>query len=130
MSSTKMLLAIFELGGYPDFSTLYQQMGYQVLKVNTMRNALAILKKERPEVIVAEFIFSPKHSVIISNVDSLLALLASKYPDTKLILFVDQAENHHLETLRQRYANQVKVDSLFYPIKQDQLRNILVTVNN
>jgi hypothetical protein len=121
----KILLSIIEIGGYPDFSNLYQQAGYKVIKIKPMRKALSLLKKTHPDIIVAEFIFGPKYGPIVSNVDSLFAMIASKYPDTKLILFVNQAEDHHLEKLRQRYANKVKLDSLFYPIQQEQLRDSL-----
>ncbi|OAD18818.1 hypothetical protein THIOM_005578 [Candidatus Thiomargarita nelsonii] len=120
----KILLSIIEIGGYPDFSKLYQEFGYEVIKIKTMRKALSLLKKTRPDIIVAEFIFGPKYSTFISNLDSLFAMIAGKYPDTKLILFVDKAEDHHLEKLRQHYA--LQVDSLFYPIEQQQLRESLI----
>ena len=126
MSTAKTLLAIIEIGGYPDFSTLYQQAGYQVLKTNTMRKALSLLNKNQPAVVVAEFIFSPTHSFMISNIDSLLAVLASKHPQTKLIVLVNKTEVHHLEQLCQRYANKVKVDWLFYPVELEQLSQCLV----
>ncbi len=90
-----------------------------------MRKALSFLNKNHPDIIVAEFIFCPKYSFVISNVDSLFAMIAGKYPDTKLILFVDKTEDHHLEKLRQRYTNRVKLESLFYPIQQQQLLNYL-----
>jgi len=103
MSPAKTLFSIMEIGGYPDFMSLYQQAGYQVMPINNMRKALALLKKNQPEVIVAEFIFNPKHGMFISNVDSLLALIAGQAPHTRLIFFVYAEELHHLEKLRQRY---------------------------
>jgi hypothetical protein len=126
MSEQKTLLSIIEIGGYPDFSNLYQQAGYEVIKINMMRKALAFLKTNHPNVIVAEFIFGPKYSFVISNVDSLFALVAGKYPDTQLILFVHQAEDHHLEKLRQRYTNKIKLESLYYPIQPQQLQNSIM----
>ena len=60
----------------------------------------------------------------MSNVDSLFAMIAGKHPNTKLILLVDKTENNHLENLTTRYANQVKLESLFHPIQQ-QLLNCL-----
>ncbi len=78
MSEQKTLLSIIEIGGYQDFSNLYQQAGYEVIKINMMRKALAFLKTNHPNVIVAEFIFRPKYSFVISNVDSLFALVAGQ----------------------------------------------------
>ncbi len=123
--SQKRLLSIIEIGGYPDFSEIYQQAGYQINKTNTMRKALSILNKNSHDVIVAEFIFAPKYGTVISNLDSLFAIIASRYPDTQLILFVHKHEDHHLEKLRQRYSTLVQLKSLFFPIQPEQLQQAL-----
>ena len=125
MATKKILLSIIEMGGYPDFSPLYQQAGYEVIKTSTMRKALSLLNQISPDIIIAEFIFAPKYGSFISNVDSLFAMIASKYPTTLLILFVNPSEVHHLEKLQQRYDHLVKVNFLFYPIEQQQLLNCL-----
>jgi hypothetical protein len=122
----KNLLSIIEIGGYPDFSELYQKNGYEVFKINTMRKALSYLNKNSPNIIVAEFIFGPKYGSIISNVDSLLAKIASHFPETKLILFVDKMEVHHLDKLRQRYDDHIKIETLFYPIDKGLLETLIV----
>lgn len=126
MATKKILLSIIEMGGYPDFSPLYQQVGYEVIKISTMRKALSLLNQTSPDIIVAEFIFAPKYGSFISNVDSLFAAIASKHPTTLLILFVNSSEVHHLEKLQQRYEHLVKVNLLFYPIKPQQLLNCLI----
>ena len=53
----RTLLSIIELGGYPNFTPLYQQAGYTVESVTSVRKALGLLKKINPDVIVAEFNF-------------------------------------------------------------------------
>ena len=112
----KNLLSIIEIGGYPDFSELYKKNGYEVTKINPVRKALSYLNKNNPNIIVAEFIFEPKYGSFISNVDSLLAKISSHHRETKLILFVNKAEDHHLEKLRQRYGDNIKLEALYYPI--------------
>jgi disulfide oxidoreductase YuzD len=57
-------------------------------------------------------------------------MVAGKYPDTQLILFVDKTEEHHLEKLRQRYANQIQLESLYYPIQPQQLQNLIMPANS
>ena len=42
----KTLLAIIELGGYPDFRNLYKSLGYDVLLESSMRKAISLLKKK------------------------------------------------------------------------------------
>lgn len=51
------LLAIIELGGYPNLLPLYQRLGFEVDVVNSQRKARSYLKKTIPDVIVAEYIF-------------------------------------------------------------------------
>ena len=53
----KLLLSIVELGGYPDFTSLYRELGYEVAVETRMRKALGFLKKRKPDIIVAEFNF-------------------------------------------------------------------------
>ena len=43
----KTLLSIIELGGYPDFRSLYKGHGYQVIVESSTRKALAALKKNK-----------------------------------------------------------------------------------
>jgi hypothetical protein len=44
-SGKKRLLSIIELGGYPNFTPLYEELGYEVEIATRMRKALGILKK-------------------------------------------------------------------------------------
>ncbi len=53
--NNKHLLCIVELGGYPDFSKIYQQYQLDVEITDSMRKAVKILKKKTPQIIVAEF---------------------------------------------------------------------------
>ena len=53
-----VLLSILELGGYPDFSQLYQSQGYEVVIMPSMRKALRFIKHNRGDGIVAELIFN------------------------------------------------------------------------
>lgn len=124
MTSNKQLLSIVEVGGYPDFSELYQQAGFQVETAKTMRKALSVLKKAFPAVIIAEFNFAPKYGSFISNVDSLMALIVGKSPITQLVLFVHKEEQHHLQRLCQRFPN-IQLTTLTYPIQTDKLQQSL-----
>ncbi len=65
MNDKLVLLSLIELGGYPNFTPLYQQAGYEVLPANSVRKALGLLKKQVPDVIVAEFNFQTEHPGII-----------------------------------------------------------------
>ena len=48
------LLVVTELGGYPDFSSIYRRAGFKTQQIHTVRKAIRELKKSRPVVIVVE----------------------------------------------------------------------------
>ena len=71
----RTLLSIIELGGYPNFTAVYQQAGFTVESVASVRKALGLLKKINPDVIVAEFNFQSDFRDRSSSLESLLAVL-------------------------------------------------------
>ena len=102
----KKLLSIIESPTHPRLSALYQQLGLQEFKVNTMRNALKVLKKEQPDFIVAEFFYGYGNNyagVNVSNLDTLLSSLPKYSPDTRTIVFVQKDEMEHIEKLHKIY---------------------------
>jgi hypothetical protein len=125
MRDKKTLLSIVELGGYPDFSTMYEECGFTVVKANTMRKALSLLKKQSPAVIVAEFIYGPTYGSQLSNFESLFAALQRDAPSAHLIAFMDKANSAHFDKLKSRFpAHQV----FYFPVNKDELRQYLQTV--
>ena len=50
---SKDLLAVVELGGYPNFAPLYESLGFRVQSESSVRNAIRRLKQLEPAVIVA-----------------------------------------------------------------------------
>ncbi len=114
-----LLLSVLELGGYPDFAGLYEQAGYRVQKVQSIRKALAALKQMRPALLVAEFNYAPTYGARISTVEPLLARLQSHHPETRVLLFLEKENLGHLDTLRPQYG---VPDRLTYPISPEKLR--------
>jgi DNA-binding NtrC family response regulator len=97
------LLALVELGGYPNFVPLYERYGYQVEMVNSVRKAQAWLKRHRPKVVVAEFYADPQFRDRISNLESLLATLQRYDVEAKVIVLIDKKYLDNLEKVKQRY---------------------------
>lgn len=103
MSDAKpKLLAIVELGGYPNFTGLYQRLGFAVEFANSQRRAMAQLKKDLPDVIVAEYNFQSDFRDRTSNLESLMARL-QKHPQTKVIVFYQSDQADKFERLRSRF---------------------------
>ncbi len=115
------LLSIVEIGGYPNFSSLYQQKGFEVEQVESMRKATKLLKKIKPSVVVAEFNFQSDFRDRTSSLETLMATL-QPYPDCKVIVFYEKEQRPQLERLLAVFD---VFATLSFPIEQAQLEQAL-----
>ena len=118
------LLAIIEMGGYPNFIPLYQSMGFSVEVVNSMRKARTSLKKEAPDVVVAEYNFQSQFRDRTSNLETLMAVL-QKHGGTKVIAFYEKETQHKLDQLTERFPLHA---TLTYPVQESELRAALASL--
>ena len=95
------MLSIIELGGYPNFTPLYESLGYEVVVATRMRKALGFLKKRQPDVIVAEFNFQSDFRDRTSSLESLLAAV-QRFPEVRVIVFYEQEFTMQFDKLRAR----------------------------
>jgi hypothetical protein len=116
------LLAIIEVGAYPNFTPLYEQAGFTVAIERSMRKALPQVRKLKPAVIVAEFNFQSDFRDRTSSLESLLAVVQT-LPQTKVIVFYDAEQTHQFERLRTRFPIHA---ALTYPIDPTRLEATLV----
>ena len=115
------LLAINEMGGYPNFIPLYKSMGFTVEVVNSMRKARSALKKQAPDVIVAEYNFQSQFRDRTSNLETLMAVL-QKHGGAKVIAFYEKETQHKLDQLTERFPLHA---TLTYPVQESELRAAL-----
>lgn len=123
-SARPRLLAIYEIGGYANFMPLYQSLGFTVEVVNSMRKAGVRLKREIPDVIVAEYNFQSQFRDRTSNLETLMATL-EKYGKTRVVAFYDTGAAHKLAQFQQRFPLYA---ALPYPVDEQRLRDVLNTV--
>ena len=116
-----VLLSILELGGYPDFSKLYQGQGFRVEIMASMRKAIKFIKNHRVDVIVAEFNFQSDFRDRSSQLESLMASIAQK-PEVDVIVFYDREQAHQFLKVTSRYHF---LAALPYPIDQQALLDAL-----
>ncbi len=116
-----VLLSIVEIGGYPNFSALYQQKGFAVEQVESMRKASKLLKKVKPAVVVAEFNFQSDFRDRTSSLETLMAMV-QRIPDCKVIVFYEQDQRPQLERL---LAVSEVFATLTFPIDQTALATAL-----
>lgn len=102
--STKTLFSIIESPGHPNASELYNALGIKETKITSMRKAIAALKKQQPDFIVAEFFYGYGNNyagVNISNLDVLLYSLQKYSEYTKVIVLVDKDELIYVDKLNE-----------------------------
>jgi len=120
--SEPQLLAIVEMGGYPDFMPLYRRAGFRPGKLHSVRKAQSWLKRNQPAVVVAEFHFDPDLRDRMSNLESLFATLQRYAPAARMIVFIDASHRDRLQQVETRYP---VFGALDYPIDENALAGLL-----
>lgn len=118
-----VLLSILEIGGYPDFSKIYTGLGFEFKQVASMRKGIQFIKKNKVDVIVAEFNYQSDFRDRTSQLETLMATIQPK-PDIKVLVFYDKEQKHQLERLTSRF-NQIKC--LPYPVMNEQIETVVKT---
>jgi hypothetical protein len=117
-----LLLSIIEIGGYPDFTPVYHEFGYQTQTVSSVRKAISSMKKQAPAVIVAEFNFQSDFRDRTSSLETLLATLQGQYPDCRVIVFYEVEFAPAFARLQQSYP----IDcALQFPVNDEDIRAAL-----
>lgn len=123
--SDKTLFSIIESSAHPNFSALYNSLNIEESKINSMRKAIATLKKQQPDFIVAEFFYGYGNNyagVNISNLDVLLYSLQKYSANTKVIVLVEKSEFQYVDKLN----DIIKLhDVIKLPINIEQMRESL-----
>lgn len=115
MSAAKpLLITVVELGAYPNFTPLYQRLGYVVESINTGRKAISFLKKRCPDVVVTEFNYQFSFRDRTSNLESILAVIQPQ-SGTRVVVFYDPAAQPQLDQVRERFPGFL---ALPYPVDE------------
>ncbi len=124
--TTKTLFSIIESSAHPNFTALYNTLGIQENKISSMRKAIAALKKQQPDFIVAEFFYGYGNNyagVNISNLDVLLYSLQKYSAQTKVIVLVDKDEFQYVDKLNEI----IKLHDVFkFPVSKEELQESLL----
>ena len=116
-----LLLSIVELGGYPNFSALYQQKNFAIEQAESMRKATKLLKKIKPAVVVAEFNFQSDFRDRTSSLETLMATV-QRIPNCKVIVFYEKEQRTQLERLLAVFD---VFATIAFPINEDDLSQTL-----
>jgi len=98
----RTVLSIVESPTHPNFSALYRRSGITEIRETSMRRAISRLKKERPDLVVAEFFYGYGNNyagVNLSNLDVFLYSLQRYAPKARVIVLVDKSELEYVGKL-------------------------------
>ncbi len=102
----RTLLSFAESLAFPNFANLYTRLGIEELRVDSVRRALAAVKKTPPDFILAEFVYAWGNnyaSCHIGNLDSLLASLPKYAPQTRVIVLAQRTQLEYVQRLGELY---------------------------
>lgn len=101
-----LVFSIVESPLHPDLTVPCRSMGLEYVRLNSMRKAMAELKKRKPDFVVAEFFYGFGNNyagVNISNLDVFLYSLQRYAPQAKVIVLVDKSEQQYVDKLAQMF---------------------------
>ena len=116
-----VLLSIIEFGGYPDFSRLYRDNGYEVVSTDSVRKAVKLIRKHKPAVIVAEFNFQSDFRDRTSSLETVFSSLQG-VTDARVIVFYEKEYLHQYQRLLDQFT---VFESLEFPIDERRLAHAL-----
>jgi len=116
-----ILLSIIEIGGYPDFTALYEASGFKVLKTESVRKAVKLIRQHKPRVMVAEFNFQSDFRDRTSNLETLLSSTQGVTESAVIVFYEKEFEQQY-----QRFLQNFEVAaSLIFPIDETALATAL-----
>ena len=117
----KRLLAIVELGGYPNLMPLYARLGFDAEWVTSQRKARSWLKKQQPDVIVAEYNYQTDFRDRSSNLETLGATL-QRHPEIRLLVFYPQEHRVFFDSFRERFP---VWKAIAFPVTEEKVAEAL-----
>jgi len=121
MSVKPVLLSIIELGGYPDFAPVYEELGYEVVSTDSVRKAVKLIRKHLPAVVTAEFNFQSDFRDRTSSLETVLSSIQG-VSQSKVIVFYEKEYEHQYEKLLEQFTVHASIP---FPIDRQLLRDSL-----
>lgn len=120
-----IIFSIIESPLHPKLSSFYRSKGLTEYTFSSMRKALAGLKKQAPDYIVAEFFYGYGNNyagVNISNLDVLLYSLQKYAPKAKVIVLVDKKERKYVDKLNEILTLHAVLQ---FPVSESNLDSVI-----
>lgn len=122
----RQLFSIIESPLHPVLGPLYGRLGIQETRLTSVRKAIQALKKNIPDIVVADFIYGYGNNyagVNISNLDVFLYSLQKYTQDYRLIILAEKDEVPFASKLAALFP---VYQTLQYPVSETELERLLV----
>lgn len=120
-----IVYSIIESAAHPNLSGLYRRYGYEEIRLTSVRKAIQELKKNQPDLVVADFLYGYGNNyagVNISNLDVFLYSLQKYAPDCKVIVLYEKTEAHYAT----RLAEMFPLAGMFpYPVSEREIEPLI-----
>lgn len=121
MSIKPVLLSIIELGGYPDFTPIYEELGYEVITTDSVRKSIKLIRKHLPAVVAAEFNFQTDFRDRTSSLETVLSSIQG-VAESKVIVFYEKGYEHQYDRLLAQFSVHASIP---FPIDLELLKKSL-----
>jgi len=121
-----IVYSIVESAAHPQLGGLYKRHGYEEIRLTSVRKAIQELKKQIPDLVVADFLYGYGNNyagVNISNLDVFLYSLQKYAPACKVIVLYEKSEQVYIGKLHTLFNIHA---SLPYPVTEPDLESILL----
>lgn len=123
--SVALLYSVIESPAHPNLTALYRRLGVEEIKLNSVRKAIAEVKKRAPDWVVADFSYGYANNyagVNVSNLDVLLSSLRRYAPQARVVVLAEKAEYQYVDRLRALFSVHA---ALPYPVSEAQMEALL-----
>jgi hypothetical protein len=116
------LFSIIESPLHPAMSALYQRLAIHETRLTSVRKAIQELKKNVPDIVVADFIYGYGNNyagVNVCNLDVFLHSLQKYKSDYRLIVLAEKEELQYVDRLAELFTIH---ETLPYPVTESAMQ--------
>ena len=114
----KKVLFINEYGFYPELIKRLQGEGYALTVEHLMRKAISFIKKQKPDVVVAEFHHEAQFRDRVSNLESMLAQVQGMAEGPRTVVFYSKEHSEYVDKVLGVYSLDAVLEQ---PVEPDDL---------
>jgi len=120
-----IVYSIIESSAHPKLSALYERYDYEEIQLTSVRKAIQELKRHKPDLVVADFLYGYGNNyagVNISNLDVFLYSLQKYAPACQVIALYEKSEREFVGRLEALFDIRA---SFAYPVSEQDIAKLL-----